>query len=596
MEEKVRPTSSKSTSKQTSASSRKMIDDIEEFDDDISDEISYKRNKNSNSTRDEELSEDSSKSKNNKKNEKDDFGDRGMSLGAKIAIFVVIIAVIVLLLLKGCSKKKEYTIKFNANGGTAVSEQIIAQDGKVKIPTDPTKEGYDFVGWYVNGEKYDFDTKVTSDLEIEARWEASKTAAVSGISLDQTSLTLQPGDKSPLVATVEPSDAKDASVIWESADTSIATVDENGNVTAISKGSTTITVTTKDGDFKATCKVTVSEDVVKVTAITISESSISLGVGDSKKIIPTIKPGDATNKGVSWSSDNEKVATVSSDGTIKGKSEGIAKITVTTKDGDFEATISVTVKNVPVSGITLSSSNTTMQTGTTKQLTPTVKPLNATNKDVTWKSSDTSVATVSSSGKVTAKKAGTATITVTTKDGSFKAICKVTVKDPVAVSSVKLSQESLTLTVGGSKTITATVLPSDAANKSVTWSSSDTSVATVSNGKITAKKTGKATITVTTVDGKKTAECVVTVNEAPASYAIIFTPYEQEGTGSVLQYTYTVTKNGTPFSKYDNIGVTGGGGLGTYPDKNTVMKAKSSGVTIILNDGTKVSASVTIKS
>ena len=383
MEGKVKPTSSKSTSKQTSTSSRKMIDDIEEFDDDISDEISYKRSKNSNSASDEEISEDSSKSKKSKKDEKDDSGS-GISLGAKIAIFVVIIVVIILLLLKGCSKKKEYTVKFNANGGTTVSEQIVAQDGKVKIPTDPTKDGYDFVGWYVNGKKYDFDTKVTSDLEIEARWEASKTAAVTGVSLDQTSLTLQPGDKSPLVATVEPSDAKDTSVTWQSADTSIATVDEDGNVTAVAKGSTTVTVTTKDGDFKATCKVTVSEDVVKVTAITVSESNISLGVGDSKKIIPTIKPGDATNKGVSWSSDNEKVATVSSDGTIKGKSEGTAKITVITKDGDFEATINVTVKNVPVNGITLSSSNTTMQTGTTKQLTPTVKPLNATNKDVTW--------------------------------------------------------------------------------------------------------------------------------------------------------------------------------------------------------------------
>ena len=219
MEGKVKPTSSKSTSKQTSTSSRKMIDDIEEFDDDISDEISYKRSKNSNSASDEEISEDSSKSKKSKKDEKDDSGS-GISLGAKIAIFVVIIVVIILLLLKGCSKKKEYTVKFNANGGTTVSEQIVAQDGKVKIPTDPTKDGYDFVGWYVNGKKYDFDTKVTSDLEIEARWEASKTAAVTGVSLDQTSLTLQPGDKSPLVATVEPSDAKDTSVTWQSADTS----------------------------------------------------------------------------------------------------------------------------------------------------------------------------------------------------------------------------------------------------------------------------------------------------------------------------------------------------------------------------------------
>ncbi len=514
MEDKVKPTSSKSTSKQKKTSSREMIDDI-------SDEISYKRNENSVS--DKDLNKNYSNAK--KKDTNDDFGDHGISLGAKIAIVVIIIVVVVLLLLKGCSKKKEYTVKFNVNGGTTISEQVVAQDGKVKIPTDPTKEGYDFVGWYVNGKTYDFDTKVTSDLEIEARWEKKKEEPVTGVSLDQTSLTLKPGDTSPLVATVEPSGAKDASVTWESADTSIATVDENGRVTAIAKGVTTITVTTKEGTFKATCKVVVSEDVVKVTSIIINESSISLGVGDSKRIIPTIKPGDATNKGVSWSSDNEKVATVSSNGTIYGKSEGKAKITVTTKDGNFEATMEVIVKKVPVNGITLSSSNTTMQTGTTKQLTPTVKPLNATNKEVIWTSSNTSVATVNN-GKVVAVSAGTSVITVTTKDGSYKATCKITVKDPVKVSDVKLSQTNLTLTVGDSKTLKATVTPNDATNKSVTWSSTNPNVATVNNGKIIAKGAGEATITVTTVDGKKTATCKVTVNAQEV----------------VKKYTYSVTK------------------------------------------------------
>lgn len=580
MEEKGRPTSSKSTSKHTSVSSRKTIDDIEEFDDDISDEISYKRSKSS--EKDEELNEDYSKSKRKqKKDDTDDFGEGGMSLGAKIAIVVIIIAVVVLLLLKGCSKKKEYTVRFNANGGTAISEQVVVQDGKVKMPTDPTKEGYDFIGWYVNGKKYDFDTKVTSDLEITARWEAVKTESVTGVTLDQTSLTLQPGDKSPLVATVNPSNAKDTSVTWESADTSIATVDANGQITAIAKGTTTITVTTKDGSFKATCKVTISEDVVKVTAITVSESSINLGVGDSKRIIPTIKPGDATNKGVSWSSDNEKVATVSSDGTIRGKSEGTAKITVTTKDGHFETTINVTVKNVAVNGITLSSSNTTMQTGTSKQLTSTVKPLNATDKEVTWTSSDTSVATVTN-GKITAVKAGTATITVTTKDGSYKATCKVTVKDPVKVSDVKLNQTSLTLTVGGSKTIVATVSPNDAANKSVTWSSSNTSVATVTNGKITAKRAGTATITVTTVDGKKVATCEVTVN-APVvakTYTYKFTK-EQADEKAPIYYKVTVYENGTDVTnKVTNLA---GIPLKKPSDVITVSDVNSSKLTKTIN-------------
>ena len=132
-----------------------------------------------------------------------------------------------------------------------------------------------------------------------------------------------------------------------------------------------------------------------------------------------------------------------------------------------------------------------------------------------WTSSDESIAKVSSTGKVTAKSAGTATITATTKDGNKKDVTTITVKEKeiIAVTSITLNTTSLELDVGGAYTLTATVKPDNATNKSVTWTSSNTNIATVDNGKVSAKSAGTVTITATTKDGNKVATCTVTVKE-----------------------------------------------------------------------------------
>ena len=188
---------------------------------------------------------------------------------------------------------------------------------------------------------------------------------------------------------------------------------------------------------------------------------------------------------------------------------------MTTEDGNKTATCSITVKTkvYPVTSVSLSKSSATLTEGESLSLTATVNPSNATNKNVSWKSSNTSVATVSN-GKVTAVKAGSATITVTTEDGSKTATCSITVNAKVyPVTSVSLSKSSATLTEGEFLTLTATINPSNATNKNVSWKSSNTSVAIVSNGEVTALKAGSAIITVTTEDGGKTATCTVTVKE-----------------------------------------------------------------------------------
>ena len=167
---------------------------------------------------------------------------------------------------------------------------------------------------------------------------------------------------------------------------------------------------------------------------------------------------------------------------------------------------------VSVSGVSLNKTSLNLLEGGSETLTATVAPDNATNKSVSWKSSDNGVATVDNSGKVTAVKAGSATITVTTSDGSKTATCSVTVTaKTIPVTGISLDKTTLELMEGAEGTLKATITPSDATNQVVTWSTSDNNIVNVSDGKVTAVKAGEATITATTSDGGKTAICKVTV-------------------------------------------------------------------------------------
>ena len=178
------------------------------------------------------------------------------------------------------------------------------------------------------------------------------------------------------------------------------------------------------------------------------------------------------------------------------------------------------VGTIAVTGVTLTPATATKNVGGTQQLTATVAPSNATNKTVTWSTSNGSVATVNSTGLVTAVAAGTATITVTTQDGGKTDVSVITVTVPV--TGVTLSPATATKNVGGTQQLTATVAPSNATNKTVTWSTSNGSVATVnSTGLVTAIAAGTATITATTQDGGKTDTSVITVLTASNGIQIL---------------------------------------------------------------------------
>lgn len=167
--------------------------------------------------------------------------------------------------------------------------------------------------------------------------------------------------------------------------------------------------------------------VVSVTSVSVAPTTASVGVGSTTTLVATVLPSNATNKNVTWSSDNAAIATVSSAGVVTGIALGSATITVTTADGAKTATCAVTVSNVPVTSVSVSPTSASLGVGVTTQLTAMILPANATNKSVTWTTSNAAFATVSSTGLVTGVTAGSATITATTVDGVKTATCIITV-------------------------------------------------------------------------------------------------------------------------------------------------------------------------
>jgi len=260
------------------------------------------------------------------------------------------------------------------------------------------------------------------------------------------------------------------------------------------------------------CKVTVNEPLA--TSIALNQQTITLVQGASQTLTATVTPSYASQN-VSWQSSNTGVATVSASGQVTAVGVGNCVVTATTTDGtQLSASCQVNVTPVMVTGITLNSTSATIYPGDELQLTATVSPSNATNKAVTWQSSNTSVATVDATGRVTAVAVGSATITATATDGSGKSASCTVIVAPILATSVTLNRTSASINPGETVQLTATVLPENTYNKAVTWKSSNTTVATVTNdGKVTGKTTGSCIITCTTADGSnKSATCAITVN------------------------------------------------------------------------------------
>ena len=350
---------------------------------------------------------------------------------------------------------------------------------------------------------------------LSACEKAPEEIPVTSVSITQPSAEMLIGETVQLKASVSPGDATDKTVSWASSKQSVATVSETGLVTAIAEGSSTITASA--GGKNGSCIVTVSKGVIAVSSVDLNKTELSLVEGDSEALFVSIKPDDATDKTVTWSTSNASIATVDN-GKVTAIKEGEATITARVGDKSATCKVVVTKKVIAVESVVLNKTSVELVEGDAETLTATVKPDNATDKTVTWSTSDAAIATVDN-GKVTAVKEGEATITA--KAGDKSATCKVVVaKKVIAVESVELNKTSVELVEGEAETLTATVKPDNATDKTVTWSTSDASIATVDNGKVTAIKEGEATITATA--GEQFATCQITVIHDAANDPIVF--------------------------------------------------------------------------
>lgn len=433
---------------------------------------------------------------------------------------------------------------------------------------------------------------------------------VTNIALSEASISMQVEGTHQLNATVTPSNATNTDYVWASLDESIATVSESGLVTAVAVGGTTITATAQDGSgVYGSCTVTVTAkpsttdyDIDATTTTQVTTNSTSTVTFTNSPVTVTIaKSSSNTNANNYVASGTNKHTrayngqrfTISAGGNaissivIHGTSDkGVSgftsptwtnasksysgtevTLTPTNATSDVYCTVSGTVSFSGVTvtcggsggsstptyptSISLTAASNSISIGATTQLTVGYTPSDTNVKNVTYTSSSESIATVSNTGLVTGIAEGSATITATaqTASGTTSATTTITVT-PIAVTSVSLSSNSETIKVGKTVTLIPTISPSNATNKNVTWSSSNTNIATVSGGTVTGVAAGTATITVTTVSGSKTATCTVVVQESGGEETFSITYTDLPSTYQTGSTVYTAD-SGIKFQAYN---------------------------------------------
>ncbi len=353
------------------------------------------------------------------------------------------------------------------------------------------------------------------DTEIKATCQITVVATPAGsIILNKTEATLKATETLDLVATILPETITDKSVTWISSNEAIATVDANGKVTAVAVGKATITATAASG-ISVECAITVVETpaggiIIDKDALGITGDNLEMRVGDVKAIKVTVTPEATTDKAVTYSSENPAVASVDENGNVTALNLGTTTITIVAKSNpDVKSTINVTVVATPAGSIILNKTETTLKATETVDLVATILPETTTDKSVTWKSSDETIATVDANGKVTAVAVGKATITATATTG-IEATCAITVVATPA-ESIALNCEDATIRVNDTVVLNASIAPEQTTDKIVVWKSSDENIASVdANGVVRGLYSGVATITATAASGVS-ASCTVTV-------------------------------------------------------------------------------------
>ena len=262
--------------------------------------------------------------------------------------------------------------------------------------------------------------------------EETASISVTSIAVNPPTLSLvKGGETATLDVIFKPENVKNKDVVWTSSDKTVATVSVTGVVTPIKVGQTTIKAVSVSGSKEGTCIVTVTSDIISVVGITIKPTTLSMVKGGkTASLAVTFTPENATNKKVIWSTSDKTVADVGASGAIVPRGVGEATITATTEDGAKIATCTVKVSDqiISVNGVSINPSTLKLfEKGDAVTLTTTFTPQYVTNNNVTWTSSDTTVATIDESGAVTPVKIGNTVITVITEDGEKRATCDVNV-------------------------------------------------------------------------------------------------------------------------------------------------------------------------
>ena len=333
-------------------------------------------------------------------------------------------------------------------------------------------------------------------------WTAVR-ADTAVLTFDRDSLTLSVGRYITMHATVTPKGALREGVIYSTSDGSIASVNQDGRVSALKAGACNLTATSKyDETVSVTIPVTV---IVPVKTVEITSDQTSVAIGGTLQLTAVVKPENATLQGVVFSSSDESVFTVTEDGLVTGVSRGKATVTAASADGKATDKTRITV-NQPPESVTISPVSLTLAEGKTATLKATVSPANTDDKTVLWSSADESVATVSKRGVVTGVTLGETMITAACKDNE-SASFSVPVTVLKLATGVEFDRETYDVVLGGSVQLIQTVLPSTTSNQEVTYKTGSKKIAAVdANGLVTALKGGTTTVTVTTADGSRKSD------------------------------------------------------------------------------------------
>ena len=480
-------------------------------------------------------------------------------------------------------KSKEYTLTLPISSLPAADEKTLAQLGI---------QFYDSTNFTAVGDTGMLDYSVEATLVLSAEKSITiGTAANGSVTSDKTAaklgdtvkLTVTPDagyeyktadwtiEPTGITLTADPANANVYTFEMPGEDVTITPAftavnytvtdysDTNGNKVEADKDTATIgktvslTVTPaagyklKDGSLKVTSgtnevtvtdnaftmpagNVTVSAEFEAIEAASVSiPETLSVLTGKTNTLTAEVTPADALNKTVTWKSADTTIATVDTKGVVTGVKAGTTTITATTANGKVSnvCTVTVTDEEVKTESITVDKTAVELTVGDTATVKATVNPANSTDA-VVWSVKDSKVATVNG-GVITAVAPGTTTVTVTSGEKSAEVAVTVKAKT-VAVTSVALDKETAEVKEGETVTLTATVKPTDATDKTVTWTSSDEKVATVKDGVVTAVAAGEATITAKA--GDKTAACTVTVKAVPKApeNGVIYSGSQDMGT------------------------------------------------------------------